>query len=309
VDDDEYLEELLTKAEGSGIGHNSEAEIISRVNNTINNLIKLSEDHAESLQALVDKQENEREELLLTLGPQLLAGRRRFEEEDGTFKNPRGFGDWIKDNFPNLSLIVNEKEVTAIVWAAEYPHQRQEMLDKYPRVKTTRGAYAKWEDERKEREKKEKAQAENTTVNPPSENNETPPPTDQKPNVTGTNTAPSTTTNTNSGGSSNGINTKNPDTTEVKIDATMLASSLIGVVTNMTLFEATQERLVRDEELASAIFEEIRTRSVEQLTNDQIEEYVESKLKPTLEKIARAIPLLCNLETNVVRINKAKEIF
>ena len=98
------------------------------------------EEHGEALQYLVDNQEEERETILLVLGRQLLEGR-------GTNKGDREFGKWCNTNFPNLSEHVNAKEVTAILWAAEFPEQHQDMLDKHPRVRTTRGMYAKYKEE------------------------------------------------------------------------------------------------------------------------------------------------------------------
>ena len=95
----------------------------------------------EALQVLVDNQEEERETILLVLGRQLLEGR-------GTNKGDREFGKWCNTNFPNLSEHVNAKEVTAIIWAAEFPEQHQDMLDKHPRIRTTRGLYAKYKEER-----------------------------------------------------------------------------------------------------------------------------------------------------------------
>ena len=144
MDDDGYLEELLDKAAGWGVGHNSEAETISRVNNTIDYLVRLSEEHKKSLEALVDQQTCQREEVLLALGKELLPHRKKH-------KGDREFGKWCNDNFPNLSKHVNMHEQLAILLAAEFPHQRQEMLDKYPRVKTTRGAHAKWLEENKQK--------------------------------------------------------------------------------------------------------------------------------------------------------------
>jgi len=94
----------------------------------------------EALQVLVDNQEDERESILLVLGRTLLDGRKLNEGD-------REFGKWCKANFPNLSEQVSAKEVTAILWAAEFPEQHQEMLDKHPRVRTTRGLYAKWKEE------------------------------------------------------------------------------------------------------------------------------------------------------------------
>ena len=99
------------------------------------------DEHGEALQVLVDNQEEERETILLVLGRQLLEGRKLHEGD-------REFGKWCKDNFPNLSEIVHAKEVTAIIWAAEFPEKHQGMLDKHPRIRTTRGLYAKYKEER-----------------------------------------------------------------------------------------------------------------------------------------------------------------
>jgi len=93
----------------------------------------------EALQALVDNQEEERETILLVLGRQLLEGRKGRSKEN--------FGKWVNKNFPNLLETVNNVEVTAILWAAEFPEKHQDMLDKHPRVRTTRGLYAKYKEE------------------------------------------------------------------------------------------------------------------------------------------------------------------
>ena len=94
----------------------------------------------EALQALVDNQEEERETILLVLGRQLLEGR-------GTNKGKREFGKWCSLNFQNLREHVSYDEQVAILWAAEFPEQHQDMLDKHSRVRTTRGLYAKWKEE------------------------------------------------------------------------------------------------------------------------------------------------------------------
>ena len=93
----------------------------------------------EALQALVDNQEEERETILLVHGRQLLEGRKGRSKEN--------FGKWVNKNFPNLLETVNNVEVTAILWAAEFPEKHQDMLDKHPRVRTTRGLYAKYKEE------------------------------------------------------------------------------------------------------------------------------------------------------------------
>jgi hypothetical protein len=194
-----------------------------------------------------------------------------------------------------LSEHVNAKEVTAILWAAEFPEQHQDMLDKHPRVRTTRGLYAKY----KEEQKKDKV-------------------------PTNGNSAGSGSGNTNSGSGNSGnntgkpneppkdkgdVNTENPDTTIVSTDATMIASSLIGVVTNMLMFESTKGRGVESKELASAIFQEIRSNAPDQLTEQGIEEYIEYKLKRTLNVIMDSLPVLNGFETNVVSMKKTMENF
>lgn len=307
MDDDGYYNQLTTQAKVrslydvgvAGLGHNSEAAIIGRVKSTIDSLIKLGEEHEEALQVLVDNQDEERESILLVLGRQLLSGRKPFEYEGGKLKDQRGYGNWITLNFPNLKEIVDRNEVTAIIWAAEFPEQHQEMLDKHSRVRTTRGLYAKWKEEYKKPTGDSSAKGEGSGGN-----SET-----GKPNG-GTNNSSGNTNKPNKPPQGKGnINTENPDNTTVKVDVALIASSLIGVVTNMLMFEKTQGRGVEERELASAIFHEIRSQSVEQLTESEIEDYIESNLKRTLSVIQRSLPILDGVETNVVSIQKTMERF
>ena len=284
------------------LGHNSEAVVIGRVKSTIESLLKLGEEHEDEIQAVVDKQEDEREVLLSVLGKQLKVGRMPFEDENGKLKDLTGFGEWTCNNFPNLQQVINRNEQAAIIWAAEFPEQRQEMADKYPRVRTARGAYAKWNEEVKAAKGSGKPPTGDTSGNggsgkpEGSGNSNTPPPPslddENKPNK-----------------GKGGVNTDNPDTTVVKVEATMIASSLIGVVTNMRMFESTQGRAVDKKELASAIFDEIKTQSVEQLTEEQVQDFIDNNLKRTLNLIIDSLPELNSLETNVVKFNKTVENF
>ena len=98
------------------------------------------DEHGEALQYLVDKQDEERETILLVLGRQLLEGRKLHEGD-------RQFGKWCIRNFPNLREVVSKDDQAAILWAAEFPEKHQDMLDKHPRVRTTRGLYAKYKEE------------------------------------------------------------------------------------------------------------------------------------------------------------------
>lgn len=276
------------------LGHNSEAILIGRVKSTIDSLIKLGEEHEDEIQAVVDKQDDERETVLLVLGGQLLQGKKGKSKEN--------YGKWVSCNFPNLQDTVSDNDRTAIVWAAEFPEQRQEMADKYPRVRTARGAYAKWNEEVKAAKGSGKPPTGDTSGNggsgkPEGSGNSNPPPPpsfddENKPNK-----------------GKGKVNTDNPDTTAVNVEATMIASSLIGVVTNMLMFESAKERAVGREELASAIFDEIRTQSVDQLTEEEVQDFIETKLKRTLNLIMDSLPALNSFETNVVKLNKTMENF
>jgi len=299
-DEEENTLDLDSSSDTSGIGHNSEAIIISRVNNTLESLIKLEEDHEEALQVLVDNQEEERETILLVLGRQLLEGRKGRSKEN--------FGKWVSRNFPNLRNTVSKDDQAAIIWAAEFPEKHQDMLDKHPRVRTTRGAHAKWVEERR---KLNKPNSNNNKPSNPDSNSSG----DNKPNTS--NTGSNTNTNNNnstdqdndSENNVGGINTENPDTTVIKADASMIASSLLGVVTNTIMFKHTQGREVSERELTSAIFQEIRTRSADELSEDEIEDYIEGNLKPTLNIIMGSLPKLRGFESNVINMQKTKENF
>ena len=235
----------------------------------------------------MDKQDEERETILLVLGRQLLEGRKGRSKEN--------FGKSVSRNFPNLRNTVSKDDQAAIIWAAEFPEQHQDMLDKHPRVRTTRGLYAKY----KEEQKKDKVPTNGNSAGSGSGN------TNSGSGNSGSNTGNPNAPPKDKGG----VNTENPDTTTVIANATMIASSLIGVVTNMLMFEKTQGRGVGEKELASAIFHEIRSQSVEQLTESEIEDYIEDNLKRTLSVIQRSLPTLDVIETNVVSIQKTMEIF
>ena len=147
--DDEYYKDAMEKAKSlddvvtTGIGHNSEAKIISGINSDLDDLMEIKRVYEEESKTSVEKSEGGREEVFMSLGIKLLEGRNAHESDIL-------FGDWCNDNFPNLSLHINKHEQASIMWAAGFPEQRQEMSDKYPRVNTTRGAYTKWKEEQKE---------------------------------------------------------------------------------------------------------------------------------------------------------------
>lgn len=253
----------LSEVPYRGIGHNSEAAIIGRVKYTIDSLIKLGEEHEGALQVLVDNQEEERETILLVLGRQLLEGRKLHEGD-------RAFGKWCNNNFPNLLETVNNVEVTAIIWAAEFPEQRQEMLDKHSRVRTTRGAYAKWN----------KEDGVGSGGDKPNE------PKDKKP-----------------------WNTDNPDKTRAKAKLSTVASSIFGVLTNVQLFEETNGVDINAEELTRAIMSEINIQGErpESEIQEQINglKYVLSLLEKSLPVISGEGTNVINLRKKTHKGNKS----
>ena len=269
----------LSEVPYRGIGHNSEAAIIGRVKYTIDSLIKLGEEHEGALQVLVDNQEEERETILLVLGRQLLEGRKPFEAEEGKLNNQRGYGEWISRNFPNLREVVSKDDQTAIIWAAEFPEQRQEMLDKHSRVRTTRGAYAKWKKEDEE-------------LNPPPDN-------------------------TGTAGSGSGVgsggdkpnepkdkkpwNTDNPDKTRAKAKLSTVASSIFGVLTNVQLFEETNGVDINAEELTRAIMSEINIQG--ERPESEIQEQING-LKYVLSLLEKSLPVISGEGTNVINLSK-----
>lgn len=285
------------KERPDAIGHNSEAVIIGRIKSTIDNLVKLEGEHEEAIQVLASNQEDERETMLLVLGCQLFEGRKIHEGN-------REFGRWCSLNFPNLREHISKDEQAAIVWAAEFPEQHKQMSEENPRVRTTRGLYEKWKEHKKSQNdtggtgggssgnsgsgsnsgKGDKGDGDKPDKPPKDDNS------DEKPNK-----------------GKGGVNTEDPDTTVAKADATMIASSLIGVVTNVLMFEQTQGRAVEERELSSAILREIRGQSADKMSDADVEEFIDHKLKRILSVITNSLPILGGDDNNVVDIQKAME--
>ena len=48
-------------------------------------------------------------------------------------KSKENFGKWISRNFPNLREVVSKDDQAAIIWAAEFPKNRQEISAKNSR--------------------------------------------------------------------------------------------------------------------------------------------------------------------------------
>jgi hypothetical protein len=203
-----------------------------------------------------------------------------------------------------------DKDRAAAMWAAENTDLMYKIMEDHPRIKTVRGAHAKYkaivaaENEKEETEDDTTEDTEEDTDDIVTEDTVDDP---QGEEDTDENIPDKPEDKPEHKPKGNGINTTNPDKTSVLVDATMVASSLIGVVTNMLMFESTQGREVSHKELASAIFDEVRNQSVDQLTEDEIEDFIEKKLKRTLNLIMSSLPVLNGFETNVVKLTKKVE--
>ena len=262
--DDEYLEDAMEKAKSLGdvvtigIGHNSEAKIISGINSDLDDLMEIKRVYDEESKTSIEKSEGGREEVFMSLGVKLLEGRKLHESDED-------FGKWVCTNFPNLVHTLSRNESSAILWAAEFPEQRQEMLEKYPRVNTTRGAYTKWKEEQEE---------------PPSDTDgdtESVPPKDDKP-----------------------WNTENPDTTRAKGKLSTVASSIFGVLTNVQLFEETNGEVVDTVKLTRAILSEINIQG--ERTDEEIQGQVNG-LRYILDLLSNSLPVIDGEETNVINLS------
>jgi hypothetical protein len=217
------------------------------------------------------------------------------------------FGQWVSECQLDTA---DRHERLAAMWAAENTDLMYEIMEDNPRIKTVRGAHSKYkaivaaENEEEETEDVTPEDTEEDTDDIVTEDTVDDP---QGGEDTDENIPDKPEDKPEHKPKGNGINTTNPDKTSVLVDATMVASSLVGVVTNMLMFESTQGREVSHKELASAIFDEVRNQSVDQLTEDEIEDFIENKLKRTLNLIMSSLPVLNGFETNVVKLTKKVE--
>lgn len=256
--------------EPAGFGHNSEAGIIDRINYALDNLDKVREGHVKDLQSFVDrqeeatnafvgKQEDEDEVFLAILGNTLLEGRKLH-------KGKPKFGKFLSDNFPNLSERINTHELSALLWAAEFPEQRQDMSEKYPRVNTTRGAHAKMKEDKKA-EKAEKAKGDSK------------PPKD---------------------GETGGGKGRTPNTDPIVHTIDFIANCFLGVRANMRMYDLVNETGgISDYELSRAITLEVHKQYGEAKT-----EGILLELKDLALQLSRAVEItLTETNDNVVSIN------
>ena len=243
--DDEYLEDAMEKAKSLGdvvtigIGHNSEAKIISGINSDLDDLMEIKRVYDEESKISVEKSEGGREEVFMSLGIKLLEGRKLHESKNL-------FGDWCNHNFPNLGFHVSKNEQAAILWAVEFPEQHKEMLEKYPRVNTIRGSYKKWNEEQEKLNAPPDDPEDDTVVDNDG--------TEGDKSTSGNNPPPSG----NSGGVGSGTS-DTPNTEPLVHNITMIASCFIGVRTNLMMHkEVNSIPSVSDYDLARAISFEVQ---------------------------------------------------
>ena len=253
--------------EPAGLGHNSEAGIIARINYALDNLDKVREGHVKDLQSFVDRQEeatnafvgNQEEEdevFLAILGNTLLEGRKLH-------KGNKEFNKFCCNNFPNLLQQINRMELAALLWAAEFPEQRQEMSEKYPRVRTTRGAHAKMKEDKKAEKTKGYSK-------PPK------------------------------GGETGGGKGRTPNTDPIVHTIDFIANCFLGVRANMRMYEIVNETGgISDYELSRAITLEVHKQYGEAKT-----EGILLELKDLALQLSRAVEItLTETNDNVVSIN------
>lgn len=291
------------------IGHNSEAEIIRCINDDIEEFLK-SEEKFEKLQEQLDTSKDEEQEpILLSLGSNLLAGKRFTEDPncgvEGDNPNLR-FNAWVLHNFPNLCKTLGRNDRQALIWSAEHPNDYRDIKERYPRTRTIRGRHTKWKEEQRANEK-------------PDDDNDDVVDTGSKkgkgkkdPKGNGKKGGNNNANNDKKGGNKkNGpnINTNNPDTTKAVSDIGLIASSFIGVKTNMDLYLQTNDVTSVDESsLANAILSEIITNSPSHMTDEEISEYIED-LRNVLTVLTESLPVLEGPESNVVNFSKLKETY
>lgn len=258
---------------------------------------------AEAVRGLKAVEEGEAQTIVgwIIYGTALNMGRKMFPSDEQ-------FGHWRVSQLGKDDVKPDDR--LAAMWAAENTDLMYKIMEDNPRIKTVRGAHAKYkaivaaENEEEETEDVTPEDTEEDTDDIVTEDTVDDP---QGEEDTDENIPDKPEDKPEHKPKGNGINTTNPDKTSVLVDATMVASSLVGVVTNMLMFESTQGREVSHKELASAIFDEVRNQSVDQLTEDEIEDFIENKLKRTLNLIMSSLPVLNGFETNVVKLTKKVE--
>lgn len=140
MDDDEYAELLGLDLTGrqpsvkSNAGHNQKDELDECVNEALRGL------------EIVHEGEDHVIEGWLVYGAALNKGREKFPGKD----NDLAFGLWKQENIYNhntcykLQHVPERVDEASAMWAAEDPDRMYKVLEDNPKIRTVRGAHAKW---------------------------------------------------------------------------------------------------------------------------------------------------------------------
>lgn len=237
--------------EPAGLGHNSiQLELDKIAAEAVRGLKVVSAGEAETTTGW------------LIYGAALNEGREKFPKGG---QGDKDFGAWIVAQQLDGP---NDMERLAAMWAAENTDLMYEIMEDNPRIKTVRGAHAKYKLTLK------KEDEDDTEDELPSDGV---PPEDDKP-----------------------WNTDNPDTTRAKGKLSTVASSIFGVLTNVQLFEETNGEVVDTVKLTRAILSEINIQG--ERTDEEIQGQVNG-LRYILDLLSNSLPVIDGEETNVIDLS------
>ena len=232
----------------SSVGHNSRhLELDKIVTEAVRGLKFVEEGEAKVIEGWI------------IYGAALNVGREKF---DGDLE----FGQWIA--LCQLDT-ADRHDRSAAMWAEENTDLMYEIMEDNPRIKTVRGAHAKYKLTLKEEEEEPPSDTDGDT--------ESVPPKDDKP-----------------------WNTENPDTTRAKGKLSTVASSIFGVLTNVQLFEETNGEVVDTVKLTRAILSEINIQG--ERTDEEIQGQVNG-LRYILDLLSNSLPVIDGEETNVIDLS------
>jgi len=152
----------------STIGDNSQATLIDSLRHEWEEIERIKKDGYGAAKAIVrETKKTVLHRQVTIIGPKLLELRKK---PDGTQRSDEEFGKLVCDNFEFLAH-TNRHVRAAMMWAAEFPDQYQEMREEHPQCLSIRMLHGHWKDQEKENEhpkktEKPKKPASTTTTNP-----------------------------------------------------------------------------------------------------------------------------------------------
>ena len=209
----------------------------------------------------------------LIYGEALNVGREKFPSDEK-------FGMWVKGNLPDTE----QKEREAAMWAAKNTDLMYEIMEENPRIKTVRGAHAKYKLTLKE-EEEDDTEDELPSDGVVGDNDNTPDTNDTPPDG-----------NVGIGGGTSNT----PNTDPIVHNVSMIASCFLGVRTNLMLHKSVNNiDGVSDYELARAIAFETQ----KHYEDEEMEEVLR-ELKDLALQLSRAADItLTETDHNVVDFN------